>query len=99
MRYDLPSALVSLRPGARWSLNGDDYSGLNWLETDSEPPSEAECAAEMARLKGIWDAEQYKRDRAKAYPSIEDQLDTLYHQGYDGWRAQIQAVKEQYPKP
>lgn len=42
---------------------------------------------------------QVIQDRKKAYPSIEDQLDTLYHGGYDAWHAQIQAIKQQYPKP
>lgn len=46
-----------------------------------------------------FEAAQYQRDRATAYPSVVDQLDTLYHGGYDAWRAQIQAVKEQFPKP
>lgn len=41
---------------------------------------------------------QYQRDRRKEYPSIVDQLDTLYHGGYDAWRATIQAVKDKYPK-
>lgn len=45
------------------------------------------------------DPEQYKLDRAEAYPSIADQLDTLYHGGYDAWKATIDAVKNQYPKP
>jgi hypothetical protein len=44
-------------------------------------------------------ATQYKRERAKAYPSIADQLDTLYHEGYDGWKAIVQAVKDSNPKP
>jgi hypothetical protein len=42
-------------------------------------------------------ATQYQRDRAKAYPSIADQLDTLYHEGYDGWKATVQAVKDANP--
>ena len=99
MRYALPTALISLRPGCRWSLNGDDYSGLNWLEPDSDPPSRAECESEMARLKEVYDNQQYQRDRAQAYPSIADQLDALYHGGYEGWRAEIQAIKDLYPKP
>jgi hypothetical protein len=33
------------------------------------------------------------------YPSIESQLDTLYHGGYDAWKAQIQEVKNRFPKP
>ncbi len=45
------------------------------------------------------DPEQYKFDRASAYPSIADQLDTIYHEGIDAWKAQIAAVKQEYPKP
>jgi hypothetical protein len=56
-------------------------------------------SAEEARLKAEFDALQYQRDRAKAYPSIVDQLDVLYHGGYDAWRAAVQEVKDQFPKP
>jgi len=45
------------------------------------------------------DPEQYKYDRATAYPSIADQLDKIYHEGIDAWKAQIAAVKQEYPKP
>jgi hypothetical protein len=40
----------------------------------------------------------YDKKRATEYPSIFDQLDTLYHGGYDAWKATIQAVKDKYPK-
>ena len=47
----------------------------------------------------VWvDPEQYKYDRASAYPSMADQLDTIYHEGVDAWKAQIAAVKQTYPK-
>ena len=50
-------------------------------------------------LVNAWvDPEQYKYDRARAYPSIVDQLDTLYHGGYDSWKASIDVVKNKYPK-
>lgn len=45
------------------------------------------------------DPDQYKYDRATAYPPITDQLDTIYHEGIDAWKAVITAVKEEYPKP
>ena len=45
------------------------------------------------------DPEQYKYDRASAYPSIADQLDKIYHEGIDAWKSQIAAVKQEYPKP
>ena len=45
------------------------------------------------------DPDQYKYDRASAYPSIADQLDKIYHEGIDAWKADIAAVKQEYPKP
>lgn len=46
----------------------------------------------------ILDSITYSERRAVAYPSIADQLDTLYHGGFDAWKASIDAVKAQYPK-
>jgi len=40
----------------------------------------------------------YKDNRKAEYPSIADQLDDLYHNGIDGWKATIKAVKDKYPK-
>ncbi len=39
------------------------------------------------------------KDRKKEYPLIEDQLDDIYHNGIDGWKATIKATKDKYPKP
>ena len=44
------------------------------------------------------DPEAYKGLRQAEYPSIADQLDTLYHSGLDAWKAQIKTVKDKYPK-
>lgn len=41
----------------------------------------------------------YADKRREAYPSTEDQLDEIYHNGIDGWKATITAVKEAHPKP
>tara|TARA_R100001163_G_C4971932_1_gene131499 strand:- start:190 stop:675 length:486 start_codon:yes stop_codon:yes gene_type:complete len=40
----------------------------------------------------------YFQKRKKQYPSIVDQLDELYHNGIDGWKAKIKEVKDKYPK-
>jgi len=97
---DIIHAVHSLRPGASWFINGDTYDGLIWFdENELPPPTEEEIQAEIERLQAEYNNNQYQRDRASAYPSIEDQLDTLYHQGYDGWKETIDEVKNQYPKP
>mgnify|MGYP001286046838 FL=1 len=44
------------------------------------------------------DPNEYQYKRAAEYPSIVDQLDDLYHNGIDGWKTTIKAVKDKYPK-
>ncbi len=51
-----------------------------------------------AAVQAYIDANAYKDLRAKEYPSIPDQLDTLYHSGLDAWKAQIKTVKDKFPK-
>jgi hypothetical protein len=47
------------------------------------------------------DPNQYKSDRASAYPAMNEQLDMLYWDGVNGtttWADAIAAVKAKYPK-
>ena len=69
----------------------------DWLSSTAEP-SVAEINTASTRLQAEDDANQYQRDRASEYPSIEDQLDDLFHNGIEGWKTSIQAVKDKYPK-
>lgn len=94
------TALMSLRPGAKWRWIGEDYSGLTWNDTDQTQPTEAEIEAEVARLQAEYDAKAYARSRATEYPAIGDQLDALFHAGVfpAEMAAKIQAVKDKYPK-
>ena len=58
-----------------------------------------EVAYDKDAVQAYVDAHAYIAKRATAYPSIADQLDTLYHQGYDGWKATIEVVKTEFPNP
>ena len=55
--------------------------------------------AEVAASRADEAANGYKRNRASEYPSIADQLDDIYHNGIDGWKATIKTTKDKYPKP
>ena len=92
---DKIKALQSLRPKAQWVLRGDS---LEWVDTEQTLPTDAEITAEIARLQADYEAKEYQRQRAAAYPSMADQLDLLYHGGMDAWKAAITAVKEEFPK-
>ena len=39
----------------------------------------------------------YSDKRVQEYPSIQEQLDMIYHD-IEGWRAVISAIKEKHPK-
>ena len=54
---------------------------------------------DQAAVDAWVDPEAYKKQRARAYPSFADQFDLLYHGGYDAWKAAIDVVKQEYPKP
>ena len=65
----------------------------------SEYDDETKRAAHMETLKAEWDAKNYARSRATEYPSIGEQLDDIYHNGIDAWKATIKTTKDKYPKP
>jgi predicted lipoprotein len=95
---NIAKAVLSLSNGSDFILRGDTYSGLEWLDTQKAKPTEAEVNIELARLQVEYTAQEYQRLRQAEYPSIADQLDTLYHSGLDAWKAQIKTVKDKFPK-
>ena len=81
-------------PTAEWVMSDNNYETLQW-HSNTPKPSKAE-------LDALWEATkaqvEFVKNRQQAYPSIVDQLDTLYHGGYDAWKATIEEVKNKYPK-
>jgi hypothetical protein len=57
-----------------------------------------EVAYDKSAVEAYVNANAYKELRAKEYPSFADQFDTIFHEGLEAWKAQIQAVKDKYPK-
>ena len=88
-------AILSLKPGAQWNLRDET---LEWLDGSQTEPTSAEVDAEVIRLQGIYDGNAYQRSRKVEYPSMADQLDDIYHNGIDAWKATIKVTKDKYPK-
>ena len=85
-------AIKAINPNAEVVIRGDsvDDCEIQWLEKTSEISKED--------IKSKMSSMEYMYKRAEAYPSIADQLDDLYHNGIDGWKTTIKAVKDKYPK-
>ena len=92
-------AIISLEPNAGFILKDDDIDTLVWTKDDVTQPSNEDILAEQTRLQAEYDAKEYARARASEYPSIPDQLDDIFLNGLDGWKATIQETKDKYPKP
>jgi len=73
--------------GARVELTSDEIT--EWNNREAEYVSE----------KAAYDVQAYARNRKAEYPSIADQLDDIYHNGIDAWKATIKTTKDKYPKP
>jgi hypothetical protein len=97
---DITHALLSLRPGAKWQISGNDYSNLEWLDKNQTKPSSNEVDQELVRLEAEYISTEYQRLREPEYPSIGDQLDALWKGGAAAaaMLEQVQAVKAKYPK-
>ena len=80
-------AIYKLYPNVIYINNDIPYDANHNIVTIDDNSVEALIASEA-----------YKDQRANEYPSIADQLDALYHKGYDGWKAEIEAIKNKYPK-
>ena len=94
---DITSAILAINPNAEVSVNGEDYNQITW-HTGTTPISEADIKAKQAELQTAYDNKAYQRNRAAEYPSIKDQLDDMYHNGFDAWKATIKTTKDKYPK-
>jgi hypothetical protein len=72
--------------------DGEVYSNVKIVKDGAVMPTEEEVNAKIAEL-------QIQENRAAEYPSIADQLDEIYHNGIDAWKAVIKTTKDKYPKP
>ena len=79
--------VITIRGNSKENITAVDSNGntvtINWTSVEA------------------WtDPNEYQYKRAAEYPSVVvDQLDDLYHNGIDGWKTTIKAVKDKYSKP
>jgi len=94
---DIAKSIKAINPSAEFSVNAEDYNQITWLD-GTTPISKSDIQTKMAELQTEYDNNKYQRDRAAEYPSIEDQLDKIYHDGIDEWKKVIKVTKDKYPK-
>ena len=95
--------LITVKTGQwfGWSDSKNKIYANLLVYDNSSKPTEKECTDGLAALQTAWDLQydSYKSQRKAEYPSVVDQLDEIYHNGIDAWKATIKATKDKYPKP
>ena len=88
----ITGAILKINPNAEVVVRGNDLDTctIEWLEGTAEI-SKTDIQAKIDETK-------YQIDRAKEYPPMADQLDDIFHNGIDSWKANIQIIKDKYPK-
>ena len=95
-------AILKINPNAEVVVRGNDINTceIEW-HNGTTPISKADIEAKMTELQAEYDANEYQRERATAYPSIQEQLDLQYWDKVNGttnWEDAIAKVKSDIPK-
>ena len=98
MTITIIKTILSIKSNANISVNDNDINKITWHDDNPTNITKAQILAKQVELQAGYDAKQYQRVRATAYPSIADQLDKIYHSGLDEWKKVIKATKDKYPK-
>ena len=96
----LINSILAINPKAEISISADDINSIEWHNGTIPIPAN-EILAKQQELITEYNSNQYQRDRAKDYPSIQEQLDMQYWDKINGtnkWQQAINAVKQKYPK-
>ena len=97
MKYDIPHALQSLKPGAQWNLIGEDYSGLEWLDSSQTKPTETEINNKITELDTAEPMRLLRIERDRRLTSCDWVVAKASETGVsvpDAWKTYRQALRD-----
>mgnify|MGYP003649859926 CR=1 FL=1 len=93
-------SILKINSNAEFTFQAENINTIQWLN-GTTPIPKADIEAKMVEVQAEYDANQYQRDRATAYPTIQDQLDMQYWDNVNGtttWEDAIAKIKADNPK-
>jgi hypothetical protein len=94
-------SILAINSTAQVSVSADDINQITWHNGTTPIPAN-EILAKQQELITEYNSNQYQRDRAKEYPSIQEQLDMQYWDkvnNTNNWQTKVNEIKVKYPKP
>lgn len=93
----ISTALQNLRPGAKWTVRGDSYEGLEWLDENQSKPTEEEITQELESLRAAEPMRRLRVYRDKLLAEVDWVTIRSYNQGVpvpEEWVQYCQALRD-----
>ena len=98
---NLATTILAIKSDAQVSIEAEDINQITWHDNNPTNITKEQILAKQTELQAEYDAKDYQRDRAKEYPSIQEQLDMQYWDKVNNttnWQDAIAKVKTDNPK-
>lgn len=103
---NITQILTRKYPGTQWTLTGDEYAGLEWLDESPKPTkAELEAVAADVEYEVAYEEVEAKRQAAYSAPASKGGSDALYWRAERGkgtkqqWMARVAEIDALYPYP
>ena len=95
MEIKISTAILSIKKDAKFCYSGNDINTLEWYDNNPTNITNQQILAKQSELQALEDVYVNRRNE---YGSIVSQLDEIYHNGLDSWKARIANIKLNNPK-
>jgi len=95
MKINICKAILALNPTAQVSVSGDDINTLVWHDNNPTNITNQQILDKQSELQALEDVYDNRRNE---YGTVVSQLDEIYHNGLDSWKARIANIKLNNPK-
>ena len=95
----ISDAILEIKSDAQVSVSANDVNQIIWHDGNPTNITTADITAKVAAIEA---RDAHINPRRRAYPSMGDQLDMIYHDQVDGtttFKDAIKAIKDAHPKP
>jgi len=95
MKIGICDTILKLKKGSQVSCSNDDINTLIWHDNNPTNITNQQILDKQSELQALEDVYENRREE---YGTIVSQLDEIYHNGLDSWKARLANIKAKYPK-
>jgi hypothetical protein len=95
MKINIIQTILAIKSNAQVSVLGEDINTLTWHDNNPTNITNQQILTKQSELQALEDVYVNRRNE---YGTVVSQLDEIYHNGLDSWKARIANIKLNNPK-